>query len=140
MATLTPRRGEARLPMLVLLVAAAIPCAFGQARSVHGVVTDQTGEPLKGAIVKVKNTLNLHIRSYVTQAGGEYRFHGLHPDIEYQLKAKYRGQTGKTRTLHWYDSGREARIHLKVRISEDAKREDVGDAKGLREREGRSPK
>lgn len=50
MATPTPRRGGARLSMLVPLIAAAIPCAFGQVRSVHGVVTDQTGEPLKGAI------------------------------------------------------------------------------------------
>jgi hypothetical protein len=82
-------------------------------------VTDQAGEPLRGAVVKLKNMLNLHIRSYITQADGEYRFHGLHHDLDYELKAKYRGHTSKVRTLNWYDSRTEAQIDFKLRLTGD---------------------
>lgn len=113
-----------RFAMLVLLViffALAVPDAAAQGRSVRGKVTDQAGEPLKEAVVKIENAHTLHIRSYITQADGEYRFHGLHPDLDYELKAKYRAYTSKVRTLNWYDARTEARIDFKLRLREDAR-------------------
>lgn len=111
----------ASLLVLVILFALAVPDVAAQGRSVRGKVTDQAGEPLKGAVVKLKNAHTLHIRSYITQADGEYRFYGLHPDLDYELKAKYRGYTSKVRTLNWYDSRTEAQIDFTLRLREDAR-------------------
>jgi hypothetical protein len=119
MFSFSSRRRTARL-IAFALVAGALQMLAGQTRSPRGAVTDQAGEPLNGAIVKIKNTRSLHIRSYITQSNGKYRFHGLHPDIDYEVKANYRGQTGRPRTLHSYDSRREARLDLKVTVERDA--------------------
>lgn len=110
------------LVVLVVLLATAAPNAAGQGRSVRGMVTDQAGEPLRGAVVKIKNALTLQIRSYITQADGEYRFHGLHRDVDYKLKARFRGQTSKVRTLNWYDSRPQAQIDFKLRLKDGAHR------------------
>lgn len=110
------------LVVLVILLAAAAPNAAGQGRSVRGMVTDQDGEPLRGAVVKIKNALTLQIRSYITQADGQYRFHGLHRDVDYKLRARFQGQASKFRRLNWYDSRMEARIDFKLRFKGDAHR------------------
>lgn len=108
--------------IVAALLAAAAPNAAGQGRSVRGRVTDQGGEPLRGAVVKIKNALTLQVRSYITQADGEYRFHGLHYDVDYKLNARYRGQASKTKMLNWHDSRRGANIDLKIRLAADARR------------------
>ena len=109
---------NARLLAFAPAAAGALQIAAGQSRSLRGTVTDQSGERIKDAVVKIKNTLSLQIRSYITQADGGYRFYGLHPDIDYEVKAKYRGYAGKIKRLHWYDSRKEARINLKVRTGD----------------------
>jgi hypothetical protein len=106
---------------LVVLLVVTAPNVAAQARSVRGTVTDVSGEPLRGAVVKVKNMLTLHIRSYITQADGKYWFHGLNPDLDYELKAKYRGNTSRVRTLNWYDSRTDAKIDFKLRLKDDAR-------------------
>lgn len=113
------------LVVLVILLAAAAPNAAGQGRSVRGMVTDQDGEPLRGAVVKIKNTSTLQVRSYVTQPDGEYRFHGLHRDTDYEVKARYRGEASKTKRLNWYDARTEARINFKLRLRGEAHRAPV---------------
>jgi len=110
------------LVVLVILLAAAAPNAAGQGRSVRGMVTDQDGEPMRGAVVKIKNTFTLQVRSYITQSDGEYRFHGLHRDTDYEVKARYRGEASKTKRLNWYDARTEARIDFKLRLRGDAHR------------------
>jgi hypothetical protein len=137
MFSFSSRRRSARL-IAFALVAGALQMLAGQTRSLCGAVTDQAGEPLNGAIVKVKNTRSLHIRSYITQSDGEYRFHGLHPDIDYEVKANYRGQTGRSRTLHWYDSRGEARLDLKVTVERDALLDSGETPKQLQKRSDRN--
>ncbi len=105
---------------LVGLLAAPVPSAFGQGRSVNGKVTDQRGRPLKGAVVQIKNAHNLQVRSYITQAKGDYYFHGLHRDVDYELKAEYDGHTSKVRTLRWHDSRTNACIDLRIRLAKKA--------------------
>ncbi len=108
--------------VLVILLAAAAPNAAGQRRSVRGMVTDQDGEPLRGAVVKIKNAFTLQVRSYITQPDGEYRFHGLHRDTDYEVKVRYRGEAGKTKRLNWYDARTEVRMNFKLRLRGDAHR------------------
>jgi hypothetical protein len=83
-------------------------------RSVRGRVTDEAGIPLNGAVVRIKNAWSLRVRSYIVQGDGAYRFGGLLPNVDYELKAKYRGATSRKKRLDRFDSRREAVIDLKV--------------------------
>lgn len=104
---------------LVLLLLAPI-AGFAQkkgtetTRSVQGTVTTAADKPVSGAVVQLKNTKTLQIRSFITQDNGTYYFQGLSPDVDYELKADYQGGTSGTRTLSSFDSRRQAIINLKI--------------------------
>lgn len=85
-----------------------------QTRSVQGVVTDDGDTPLDGAVVQLKDTKTLQIRSFITKQNGAYHFHSLNPDIDYELKAESKGATSGSKTLSSFDSRKSAVINLKV--------------------------
>ena len=84
-------------------------------RNVSGTVTDQYGDPLKGAVVQIENCTLLGIRSYITQIDGKYRFSGLYWDTDYRLKAFYEAEKGPPKTLSRFDSSDSKVINLEVR-------------------------
>jgi len=86
--------------------------ANAQMKEVWGVVTDSAGQPVAGAAVKLANKVNLTIRSFITQANGEYRFNGLHPDIEYTLRAQKGGIFTKPKTLSYFKSSESVRVDI----------------------------
>jgi len=117
-----PMRVLQAFAVLVLLV--SIPAAFSQkkkgddqasSRSVEGVVTSAEEAPLAGAVVQLKNTKTLQIRSFITQEDGHYYFHGLNTDIDYELKADFKGQSSATHTLSSFDSRKGAVLNLKIK-------------------------
>jgi len=83
-------------------------------RSVQGTVADADDSAIDGAVVQLKNTKNLQIRSFITKEHGAYYFHGLSPDVDYELKAEYQGQTSPTKTLSAFDSRKQAVLNLKL--------------------------
>ena len=83
-------------------------------RSVQGSVSNAAGEAINGAIVQLKNTKSLQIRSFITKDQGTYYFHGLSPDIDYELKAEYQGASSPSKTLSSFDNRKKAVINLKV--------------------------
>jgi hypothetical protein len=83
-------------------------------RSVQGTVSTGEDSPVDGAIVQLKNTKTLQIRSFITKDGGAYYFQGLSPDVDYELKAEHQGQASSTKTLSSFDSRRKAVINLKL--------------------------
>jgi hypothetical protein len=84
-------------------------------RSVQGVVTDAADNPVAGAVVYLKNTKTLQVRSFNTKADGTYAFHGLSTNVDFELKAEYQGASSDVRTLSVFDSRREAVINLKLK-------------------------
>src|SRR5579863_8894527 len=107
---------------VVLLVLALATFAFGQKKpkaplekSVSGIVTDASGNPVPGAIVQLKNTKTLQVRSFIAKDMGEYYFMGLATDVDYELKADANGKSSATRTLSSFDSHAEARVNLQVK-------------------------
>jgi len=85
-----------------------------QTRSVQGIVTDNGDAPLEGAVVQLKDTKTLQIRSFITKQNGTYHFHSLNPDVDYELKADHQGASSGSKTLSSFDSRKAAVVNLKV--------------------------
>jgi hypothetical protein len=83
-------------------------------RSVQGVVTDPEGRVVEGAVVHLKNTKTLQIRSFIARQDGAYLFHGLSTNVDYELKAEYQGASSDARLLSVFDPRRKAVINLKL--------------------------
>jgi Carboxypeptidase regulatory-like domain len=83
-------------------------------RSVQGVVQDQSGKPVEGAVVQLKNVRTLQVRSFITQRDGTYYFHGLSSDVDFELKAEYRGSASPSKTLSVYDTRKKPVINLRL--------------------------
>ena len=84
-------------------------------RAVRGVVTDNSGRPVAGAPVRLKNYITLKIRSQVTNKDGGYRFAGLNPRMDYDLLASYKGQSSGWVHLSRYDEGAERVVDLRLK-------------------------
>lgn len=83
-------------------------------RSVQGTVTNASDASVNGAVVQLKNVKTLQIRSFITKEDGAYYFQGLSPDVDYELKADYQGDSSGTKTLSSFDSKKLANINLKL--------------------------
>jgi carboxypeptidase family protein len=83
-------------------------------RSVQGVVTAADDSPVSGAVVQLKDTKTLQIRSFISKENGAYYFYELSPDKDYELKADYQGASSDKKTLSLFDSRKKAIINLKL--------------------------
>jgi lysine biosynthesis protein LysW len=83
-------------------------------RSVQGTVATAQGDSVNGAVVQLKNTKTLQIRSFITRDNGAYYFHGLSKDVDYELRADFQGSASATRTLSSFDSRNPAVMNLKL--------------------------
>jgi hypothetical protein len=83
-------------------------------RSVQGVVTSAQGEAVNGAVVQLKNTKTLQIRSFITRDNGAYYFHGLNTDVDYELRADFDGASSHAKTLSSFDSRKQPVVNLKL--------------------------
>ena len=87
----------------------------GNLRSVEGVVTDAKDQNVNGAVVYIKNSKTLQIRSFITKDQGAYYFHSLSPDVDYELHAESNGVSSPNKTLSSFDSRKKATINLKLK-------------------------
>ena len=85
-------------------------------RSVHGIVTDAQENPIAKAVVQLKHSKNLQVKSFYTDEKGGYRFHGLDPDVDYELKAEFGDAKAGPRTVSSFDSRKEVVINFKLDI------------------------
>ncbi len=84
-------------------------------RSLQGVVTDGSDQAVNGAVVQLKDTKTLQVRSFITQTDGAYHFAGLSTNVDYEVKADHDGASSGTKTLSVFDSRRQASINLKLK-------------------------
>jgi hypothetical protein len=85
-------------------------------RSVEGVVSSAAGKSVTGAVVQLKDTKTLQIRSYVTHEDGAYHFAGLSTNVDYELKAETpAGQSSGTKRLSNFDGRKTATVNLPVK-------------------------
>jgi hypothetical protein len=105
--------GVALLAMATGLLAQKKDKSEPTVRSVEGTVRSAEDAPIEGAVVQLKDTKSLQVRSFITRNDGTYQFQGLNPNIDYELKAEYEGNSSDTRTLSVFDSRTKAIIHLR---------------------------
>jgi hypothetical protein len=84
-------------------------------RPVTGFVTDAEGKPVVGAIVQLKNTRTLQVRSFITREKGDYYFAGLSKDVDYELKAQLNGHSSPSRTLSSFDPKEQPVMNLQIK-------------------------
>jgi hypothetical protein len=105
-----------RVQVLILLAAAWAVVSAQQTREVRGVVNDQNGRPVAGAVVQMTNLHSGQVWTCSTQSGGRYRFQAVHFGESYRLEAKFRDHAGSVRHLSEYDWRPEAVINLRVDV------------------------
>jgi hypothetical protein len=83
-------------------------------RAIEGTVLSSKGAPVPGAIVQIKDSKTLQVRSYIAQQNGKYQFWGLSNDVNYQLRAMAGGLTSKSKTVSVFNSRRKIILDLKL--------------------------
>ena len=101
---------------LLLLCVFAVTGVLAQSslRGVTGTVTNQSGGPVKGAVVKLKDMATLQIRSFVTPDDGSYRFTNLLTNRDYELFAQLDEKRSSKKTLSRFDSKQDPVIDLRI--------------------------
>jgi Carboxypeptidase regulatory-like domain len=84
-------------------------------RTLTGRVINRQDSPVQKAIVYLKNTKTLAIKTYITEQDGSYRFPALATNVDYEVYAESQGARSDTKTLSGFDSRREANITLKLK-------------------------
>ncbi|MGH9582712.1 MAG: carboxypeptidase-like regulatory domain-containing protein [Bryobacteraceae bacterium] len=72
-------------------------------RTVTGIVTDESGKPLAGALVTLTNGSTKEHREFFTKRGGQYRFEDLSFTIDYKVQASYKGRRSRVKPMSQYD-------------------------------------
>ena len=88
-----------------------------QGRNLVGQVLTKSDAPLAEAVVYLKNTKTLTIKSFITEKDGGYRFHGLSQNVDYEIYADFQGQKSPTKTISSFDT----RTNITLNIHIDAK-------------------
>lgn len=117
---MTKRNVSALLvPLLALVLGATSAQAQknrddSNTRLVQGLVSDSGGSPVQGAVVQLKDTKTLQVRSFYTQKDGRYHFAGLSTNVDYELRAEKDGASSGSKTLSVFDSRKTAIVDLKL--------------------------
>jgi hypothetical protein len=85
-----------------------------QLRTVHGIVTDKSENPLPNSVVFLKNLRTNAVRSNFADTEGNYRFSGLDPNADYEVHAEFEGAKSPVRNVSALDSRKEMVINLKI--------------------------
>lgn len=86
-----------------------------QTKSVTGQVVDNNGQAIPNAIVYLKNTKTLAVKTFIAQNDGTYQFHGLSPNADYELYAESGSLRSDSKTISQFDSKTSLTIHLKIK-------------------------
>jgi hypothetical protein len=85
-----------------------------QLRTVRGVVSDKSENPMPNSVVFLKNLRTNAVRSNFADTEGNYRFSGLDPNADYEVHAEFEGAKSPVKNVSSLDSRKEMVINLKI--------------------------
>lgn len=83
-------------------------------RVVQGKVVDGSNAPIKGAVVYLKDSRSLAVKSFFSDADGNYRFGQLSQNSDYQVWAENNGKKSSVKTISSFDNKNQFNINLKI--------------------------
>ncbi len=98
----------------VMIALPTVAMAQTAQRVVQGKVELSSGDMAKGAIVYIKNTKTLEVRTYISSSDGSYRFGQLSSDADYTVWAEYQGKKSKERTISSFDTKKVFTVVLRI--------------------------
>ena len=84
-------------------------------RSVDGRVVNAENQPLAKAVVYLKDTKSLAIRTFITPQDGTFRFTGLAPNVDYEVYADYEGGHSQVKAISAFDEHQQVQCTLKIK-------------------------
>lgn len=75
-----------------------------QPRTVEGIVRSKSGSPIQNAVVYLKDTHSLTVKSFLSTADGSFHFRQLSLNADYDLWAELNGKRSKTRSISQFNS------------------------------------
>lgn len=102
------------LALVALPVAAQMPTQATM-RSLTGTVTDSGHEPIRGAVVELRNESSHALVTFITEANGSYNFKRLDGNADYMVWVVYRGKQSSTHTISKFDSHMDKVIDFTVK-------------------------
>lgn len=113
-----PGRSSRRLwPVVCFLIVLGAMLGSSPAqdlRVVQGRVVGSNAQPLQNAVVYLEDTKSADIKTYITEADGEFRFGELSSDADYQVWAKYQDHKSKMKSISSFDSKKLFVFDLKI--------------------------
>lgn len=116
--------------MLVACVAAQVTLPLGGSSSeptpkktkptskmLTGTVTDKSDQPVSGAVVYLKNSKTLVVKSFFTQENGSYRFPQLALNTDYEIWAEKDGKKSDTKGVSQFDDRFAPTVNLRIDLN-----------------------
>jgi len=85
-----------------------------ETRTLTGRVFSSADQPVQKAIVYLKNTKSLAVRTYISDVDGSYHFPALAPNVDYEVYAEFNGTRSDTKTLSAFDDRKIFNVTLRL--------------------------
>jgi len=104
------------LRLVLILFAGMVPLASAQdqQRVADGTVVNKSGAPVAGAVVYLKDSKGLTVRTYLADNQGRFHFGQLAQNSDYEIWADSHGVRSKSKNISSFDSKNEYTFTLKI--------------------------
>jgi hypothetical protein len=86
-------------------------------RTIEGVVCSKEGAPIQGAVVYLQDSKSLTVKSYLSDAQGNFHFRQLSMGADFDLWAELNGKRSKTKSISQFNSKTDLNFKLKLPMS-----------------------
>ncbi len=86
-------------------------------RTLTGNVLDKSDQPVPNAVVYLKNTKTLAVKTFIAQDDGSYRFPELANNVDYEVFAQRNGKKSDTKVLSQFDDREQPHINLRIDVN-----------------------